>query len=84
MNEQLSTLAMDMKVYHSSEKSPEKLLEFMIKYKQNMILQDILNHLQVYVNDSVMFSDIAPSSMQHFSAPVHQMPPLMPNPGVAK
>ncbi|XP_055534867.1 protein suppressor of sable-like [Wyeomyia smithii] len=78
VNQQLAILTTDMKKYHSSDKSTEKLADFMQLLAGNQMLQFILTNLNVYVDDNVAFCEVP-------LVPPTQPPPLMsvPPPNIA-
>ncbi|XP_062565619.1 protein suppressor of sable-like [Armigeres subalbatus] len=69
VNQQLAILTTEMKKFHNSDKSTEKMADFMHQLASNQMLQFILTNLNVYVDDSVAFAEVplVPS----------QPPPLM-------
>lgn len=58
VNQQLAILSTEMKKYHNSDKSTDKLAEFMQLLATNQMLQFILTNLNVYVDDSVTFCEV--------------------------
>ncbi|XP_055626811.1 protein suppressor of sable-like [Toxorhynchites rutilus septentrionalis] len=58
VNQQLAILSTEMKKYHNSDKSTEKLADFMQLLANNQMLQFILTNLNVYVDDSVSFCEV--------------------------
>lgn len=58
VNQQLAILSTEMKKYHNSDKSTDKLADFMQLLASNQMLQFILTNLNVYVDDSVSFCEV--------------------------
>ncbi|XP_052872018.1 protein suppressor of sable [Anopheles cruzii] len=59
VNQQLAILSTEMKKYHSSDRSTERLSEFMKFLGTNSMLQHILTCLNVYVDHTVAFCEVA-------------------------
>ncbi|KAL9705081.1 hypothetical protein quinque_008599 [Culex quinquefasciatus] len=78
VNQQLAILSTEMKKYHNSDKSTDKLAEFMQQLATNQMLQFILTNLNVYVDDSVTFCEVPMVSSPPL--PLMNVPPpnLMP------
>lgn len=79
VNQQLAILTTEMKKFHNSDKSPDKLADFMHQLGNNQMLQFILTNLNVYVDDSVAFSEVPLVPAQ--PPPLMSVPP--PNLGMA-
>uniref|UniRef100_A0A1Q3EZ80 C3H1-type domain-containing protein n=1 Tax=Culex tarsalis TaxID=7177 RepID=A0A1Q3EZ80_CULTA len=80
VNQQLAILSTEMKKYHNSDKSTDKLAEFMQQLATNQMLQFILTNLNVYVDDSVTFCEVPmvsspPLPMMNVPPP-NLMPPM--------
>lgn len=58
VNQQLAILTTEMKKFHNSDKSPDKLADFMHQLANNQMLQFILTNLNVYMDDSVAFAEV--------------------------
>lgn len=58
VNQQLAILTTEMKKFHNSDKSTDKLADFMHQLANNQMLQFILTNLNVYVDDSVAFAEV--------------------------
>lgn len=93
VNQQLAILSTEMKKYHNSDKSTEKLAEFMHQLATNQMLQFILTNLNVYVDDSVMFCEVPMVSSPplplmnvpppNLMPPINMLPPVNIPPPVA-
>ncbi|XP_058063603.1 protein suppressor of sable [Anopheles bellator] len=92
VNQQLAILSTEMKKYHSSDRSTERLSEFMKFLGTNSMLQHILTCLNVYVDHTVAFCEVAvvpnlpppsflpnvppPTLAGGIAVPVHVPPPI--------
>lgn len=94
VNQQLAILSTEMKKYHNSDKSTDKLSEFMHQLASNQMLQFILTNLNVYVDDSVAFSEVPMVSSPplplmnvpppNLMPPINMLPPVNIPPPVTK
>lgn len=94
VNQQLAILSTEMKKYHNSDKSTDKLAEFMQQLASNQMLQFILTNLNVYVDDSVTFCEVPMVSSPplplmnvpppNLMPPINMLPPVNIPPPVAK
>lgn len=81
VNQQLAILTTEMKKYHNSDRSTDKLAEFMHQLANNQMLQFILTNLNVYVDDSVSFCEVPlvpsqPPPIMSVPPPNLGMPPM--------
>lgn len=81
VNQQLAILSTEMKKYHNSDKSTDKLADFMQLLASNQMLQFILTNLNVYVDDSVTFCEVPlvpakPPPLMCVPPPNLGMPPI--------
>lgn len=81
VNQQLAILTTEMKKYHSSDRSTDKLADFMHQLANNQMLQFILTNLNVYVDDSVSFCEVPlvpsqPPPLMSVPPPNLGMPPM--------
>ncbi|XP_058836128.1 protein suppressor of sable-like [Topomyia yanbarensis] len=81
VNQQLAILTTEMKKFHSSDKSPDLLADFMQLLAGNQMLQFILTNLNVYVDDSVAFCEVPlvpakPPPLMSVSPPNLGLPPM--------
>ncbi|XP_055597315.1 protein suppressor of sable-like [Uranotaenia lowii] len=81
VNQQLAILSTEMKKFHNSDKSTDKLADFMQQVAANQLLQFILSNLNVYVDDSVQFCDVPlvtsqPPPLMSVPPPNIGMPPM--------
>ncbi|XP_065080237.1 protein suppressor of sable-like [Ochlerotatus camptorhynchus] len=81
VNQQLAILTTEMKKYHNSDKSTDKLADFMHQLANNQMLQFILTNLNVYVDDSVSFCEVPlvpsqPPPLMSVPPPNLGMPPM--------
>lgn len=94
VNQQLAILSTEMKKYHNSDKSTDKLGEFMQLLATNQMLQFILTNLNVYVDDSVTFCEVPVVPSQplpmmnvpppNLMPPINMLPPVNIPPPAAK
>lgn len=94
VNQQLAILSTEMKKYHNSDKSTDKLAEFMHQLASNQMLQFILTNLNVYVDDSVAFCEVPIISSPplplmnvpppNLMPPINMLPPVNIPPPVTK
>lgn len=94
VNQQLAILSTEMKKYHNSDKSTDKLSEFMHQLATNQMLQFILTNLNVYVDDSVAFCEVPMVSSPplplmnvpppNLMPPINMLPPVNIPPPVTK
>lgn len=81
VNQQLAILTTEMKKFHNSDKSAEKMADFMHQLATNQMLQFILTNLNVYVDDSVGFAEVPlvpsqPPPLMSVPPPNIGMPPM--------
>lgn len=81
VNQQLAILTTEMKKYHNSDRSTDRLAEFMHQLATNQLLQFILTNLNVYVDDTVSFCEIPlvpaqPPPLMTVPPPNLGMPPM--------
>lgn len=79
VNQQLAILSTEMKKYHNSDKSTDKLADFMQLVSNNQMLQFILTNLNVYVDEAVAFCEVPMVPAQ--PPPLMSVPP--PNIGIS-